>query len=256
MGSVAIAFSGGVDSTFLVKVAYDVLGKNVLAITANSETYSKDELREAKVLARTIGVRHLVIQTRELDKSDFSQNPPNRCYFCKSELFSRLKKIAQKEKLNYVLDGTNYDDLKDFRPGRKAGCDLGVKSPLAEAGITKKEVRLFSKKMGLPTFAKPSQACLASRFPYGSEITKEKLVQVARAEEFLRKIGIKELRVRHHGEIARIEILPEQFPLILREYKKIVKNLKNLGFTFISLDLEGYRTGSLNETLKDEQKIS
>lgn len=252
MGRVVIAFSGGVDSTFLVKVAYEVLGKNVIAVTAASSTYPKTELEEAKRLARLIGVRHIIVNSEETEVENFKQNPPNRCYYCKKELFSRLKEIAKKEKINYVLDGTNYDDLTDFRPGMKALRELNIISPLKDAKLTKEDIRNLSKLMNLDTWDKPACACLASRFPYGIRITKERLDRVEKAEAVIRNLGIRQLRVRYHNEIARIEVNKKDMQLLLEHSDSIVKKFKELGFIYVTLDMEGYRTGSLNEVLRNE----
>ncbi|KYO67977.1 ATP-dependent sacrificial sulfur transferase LarE [Thermovenabulum gondwanense] len=254
---VLIAFSGGVDSTFLLKVCLDVLGKeNVLAVTARSSTYPSRELEEAKELAKSLGANHEIIVSEELEVPGFSENPPERCYYCKKELFGKLVKIARERGFNFVLDGSNADDAGDFRPGMKAKDELGVKSPLKEAGLTKAEIRALSQKMGLPTWNKPSFACLASRFPYGERITGEKLDRVGRAEEILRGLGFSQYRVRNHADLARIEVLPEEierfFERSLRE--KVVAEFKKLGFVYVSLDLTGYRTGSMNEGLKEEEK--
>ena len=252
MSRVVIAFSGGVDSTFLVKVAYEVLGKNVIAVTAASSTYPKTELEEAKRLARLIGVRHIIVNSEETEVENFKQNPPNRCYYCKKELFSRLKEIAKKEKINYVLDGTNYDDLTDFRPGMKALRELNIVSPLKDAKLTKEDIRNLSKLMNLDTWDKPACACLASRFPYGIRITKERLDRVEKAEAVIRNLGIRQLRVRYHNEIARIEVNKKDMQLLLEHSDSIVKKFKELGFIYVTLDMEGYRTGSLNEVLRNE----
>jgi len=253
MKSVLIAYSGGVDSTFLLKVAKETLGEdNVLAVTAKSETYPKNEYNQAKKLAKKLKINHLVINTRELSNPLFNTNPVNRCYYCKKELFTKLKQIAYEKKINFIVDGTNYDDIKDFRPGSVACKELGVRSPLKESRLTKKEIRLLSKKMQLPTWNKPAFACLASRLPYGDKITVQKLKMINESEYFLSKLGFKQVRVRHHSNIARIEVSPEDISRIvsLKLRNKIIKKLKNIGYHYITLDLQGYRVGSMNEVLE------
>lgn len=256
MESALVAFSGGVDSTFLVKVAQNVLGNQILAVIASSESYPKSEKLEAIELAKEMDIPHMVIRTRELDNPRFSNNPPDRCYHCKTELFSRLKEIAAEKGLSFVLDGSNFDDIGDYRPGLQACEELGIRSPLKEVGLGKEEIRMLSKQMGLPTWNKPSLACLASRFPYNSEIDKTSLEQVAKAEEYLWSLGFSQVRVRHHGQIARVEVDSEEvqrlFDPNLRA--KIVENLKQWGYDYVTLDLAGYRTGSMNEPLPDELK--
>jgi uncharacterized protein len=257
MGSCLVAFSGGVDSSFLLKVAADVLGKDkVLAISAKSETYPKEELDSARKIAEEFGVEHLTIESEELEIPEFKMNPWNRCYYCKTELFQKLKAVAKERGLNFVIDGTNYDDIGEHRPGIRALGELGIRSPLKEAMMTKEDIRNFSKKMGLKTWNKPSFACLASRFPYGKEITKEKLTTVDKAESFLRELNFKQVRVRHHGEIARIELERNDIETFISKglIDKVVKKFKELGFLYVTLDLEGYRTGSMDEPLKKDTK--
>ncbi|MFH0796139.1 MAG: ATP-dependent sacrificial sulfur transferase LarE [Candidatus Omnitrophota bacterium] len=248
MQGVVVAFSGGVDSTLLLKIASDVLGKDkVLAVTAVSDTYPKEELKSARNLAGFLGVNLRLVKTKEWENKKFRSNPPNRCYYCKRELFTTLKKIAEKEKLDWSADGTTKSDEADFRPGNLAGKELGVRQPLLEAGFTKEEVRTLSRKFRLPTADKPAAACLASRIPYHTPLTQEKVRMVEKGEAFFRKQGITgNIRLRHHGALARIEIDAEAFPKLLTKREEISRYLKRLGFTFIALDLEGYRTGSLN----------
>lgn len=249
MQSVIVAYSGGVDSTLVLKAASMADLQSILAVTADSESLPRDELLFAKQMASYLNVPHRIIKTEELEDENFSGNPPDRCYYCKKELFGKLKEIAFKENFSYILDGTNADDIKDFRPGRRAGAEIGVRSPLLEAGLGKREIREISLELGLPTCDKPQTPCLASRFPYGQRITVEELEKVEKAERFLKNFGLKELRVRNHGEIARIEIMPEE--ILIFENKEIrtetLRFLKSLGFKYITLDLQGFRSGSLNE---------
>jgi pyridinium-3,5-biscarboxylic acid mononucleotide sulfurtransferase len=253
---VIVAFSGGVDSTFLLKTAIDLLGnERVLAVTAISATTSRQEKRDARTYAEVFGVEHAVIESEELDVPEFVQNPPNKCYICKKHRFGRLVEIAFEEGFDVVVDGENADDHLDFRPGSLAATELGIRSPLREAGLTKEDIRFLSKEIGLPTWNKPSFACLASRIPYHEIITPEKLAQVDKGEEFLRELGfLPQLRVRHHGNMARIE-LDDKDILKLVEYDirvRIVDYFKSLGFGFVAIDLEGYNMGSLNRAIIDE----
>jgi uncharacterized protein len=252
LGSVAVAYSGGVDSTFLIKVAYDVLGDKAIAVTARSSTYPEREFNEAVAYIKNIGAQHIVITSEELDIEGFSSNPTNRCYYCKKELFEKVGEVAREKGIQYVADGSNYDDLNDYRPGMQAAKELQVVSPLKYAELTKEDIRILSKKLGLPTWDKPAFACLSSRFPYGHQITREKLFMVEQAEEYLMSLGFRHLRIRHHEETARIELGEKEFESFLDKelMRKVVKKLKNIGFTYVCLDLEGYRTGSMNEVLK------
>jgi len=253
MKRVIIAYSGGVDSTLLLKSAAMSGLEDVLAVTASSETLPDGELSFSKEMTSALNVKHRIIVTEELKNRNFSSNPPDRCYYCKKELFSKLKEIAEKENFFFVLDGTNADDLLDWRPGKRAAAELGVRSPLLEAGLTKEEIREISHSLGLPTWNKPATPCLSSRFPYGQEITAEALERVSRAENFIRKFGITELRVRDHSETARIEVIPEDFPILMDKNirDEIVSYLKTLGYRYITLDLHGFRSGSLNEFVKN-----
>ncbi len=251
--SVVVAFSGGVDSTLVAKVCYETLKDNSMAITARSETYPDFEFEEAKELAKEIGIKHLVINTSELAIEGFASNPPNRCYFCKTELFEKLKDIAKQYEFLHVADGANLDDMEDYRPGLEASKELGVKSPLKEAGMTKEDIRKASKMLNLPNWNKPAYACMSSRFPYGQSITEEKLKMVSEAEKYLRSLGLRQFRVRHHETIARIEVLPEDIRFLIKPSTRneLIEKFKAIGFTYITLDLEGYRSGSMNEVLSN-----
>ena len=256
IGSAAVAFSSGVDSTFLLRVAHEELGENVVAVTAHSHSFPKRELDEAAAFCAREGVRHEIIDSEELDIPGFVANPPDRCYHCKKALCGKLVALAQANGLAAVLEGSNMDDDGDYRPGRRAIMELGVASPLHDAGLTKAEIRVLSKRMGLPTADKPSFACLASRFPYGERITAAGLERVERAEQWLMDagLGLAQLRVRSHGDMARIEVPPADIPRLATRAEEIAAALKSFGFTYVALDLQGYRTGSLNETLPATKK--
>ena len=251
MRSVIVAYSGGVDSAFLAAVANEVLGRKALSVTAVSPSLAPSELDEATDLANRIGLNFMTIETNEIDRPDYQANNPDRCFFCKDELYTHLVRFAEEESFDSIVNGTNVDDLGDYRPGIEAAKQYGVRSPLVEAELTKDDIRALSRDMDLPTWDKPAQACLSSRIPYGTTVTVEALTKIAKAEQFLRSKGFKQLRVRHHETIARIEIEPSDFSAITSEplRSEINQEFKNIGYSYITLDLDGFRSGSLNEIL-------
>lgn len=251
MDCALVAYSGGIDSTLVAKVAYDVLGDRALAVTAESPSLLPEDLEDARIQAAEIGIAHEVVQTHEMDNPDYASNPVNRCYFCKSELHDTLKPLALERGYPYVVDGVNADDLADYRPGIQAAKERGARSPLAEVGVTKLEVRELAKYLNLPWWDKPAQPCLSSRFPYGEAITVEKLQRVGRAERYLRHLGFKTLRVRSEADTARIELPPDQIQSFVAatDLPALVAAFQNYGFVYVTLDLEGFRSGKLNQVL-------
>ena len=253
MGRILVAFSGGTDSSLVLKVAHDVLGDKAIAMTAISASLPASERLEAEQIARQIGARHILVESDETSDPAYLANTPNRCFFCKHETYGKLAAYAKQNGFQIIVDGTNADDTGDYRPGRKAAGEFHVRSPLLEAGFTKAEIRSHSKELGLPNWDKPAAACLSSRIPYGTSITLEALSQVERAEALLHGLGLRQLRVRHHGPVARIEAEPQDFPRLLEHRNEIVTGLQALGYTFVSLDLAGFHSGSMNAGLQGRQ---
>ena len=256
MESVIVAYSGGVDSAFLAAIANEVLGDKAIAVTAVSPSLAPSELEEAKALASELGLNFMTLNTKEVEREDYQANNPDRCFFCKDELYSHLTRYAEEEDYKFVLNGTNKDDLGDYRPGIEAAKQYGVLSPMVDVNLTKEEIRLLSKDMDLNTWDKPAQACLSSRIPYGTTVTVEALTKIAKAEHFLRTKGFKQLSVRHHDTIARIEMEPSDFQDLISEplRTEITDAFKDFGYSYVTLDMDGFRSGSLNEILKNMKK--
>jgi pyridinium-3,5-biscarboxylic acid mononucleotide sulfurtransferase len=247
--SVAVAYSGGVDSTLLLKIAYDQLGEHAVGVTAVSASLPAAELEEAQRIAQQIGARHVLLTSHETDDVRYLANTPNRCYFCKSQVYVEMAEYARENGFDYLVDGTNADDASDHRPGRQAAREHGVRSPLLEAGLTKAEIREIARQIGLPNWDKPAAACLSSRIPYGTTITLEMLSQVEKAEQVLKRLGVRQARVRHHQSVARIEVEPADFDKVLAHREEIIRQLEALGYGYVTLDLAGFRSGSLNKDL-------
>ena len=258
MVSVVVAYSGGVDSALLAASAKDVLGPRALAVTARSPSLAPSELRDAISLARELGLSHRVLDTQEVQRDDYRANTPARCYFCKDELYARLARVARDESYAWIANGTNTDDLGDYRPGLKAAREYGVRSPLVEAGLSKADIRSLSKDIGLTTWDKPAQPCLSSRIPYGTPVSQEALLMIGQAEEFIRGLGIRQVRVRHHDDIARIEVGPEGFHVLMDDgvRERVTEHLRSLGYAYVTLDLRGFRSGSLNEVLGVDRRAA
>jgi uncharacterized protein len=249
MKSMIVAYSGGIDSTLLLKIAHDQIGEQAVAITAVSPSMPKSELEEACKLAEWIGAKHILLESHELEDHRYLENTPMRCYFCKKNVYSQMIEYAKEHDILNIIDGTNADDADDHRPGRQAALEFGLRSPLLEAGYSKDDIRTLAQQLGLPNWDKPSAACLSSRIPYGTSISAPLLNQVEQAEYLLHQIGLRQVRVRHHGQIARLEIEIDDFPLVVKNRLEIISGLKTLGFLYITLDLNGFRSGSMNDVL-------